>query len=344
MVVPKCFDINSSDDTITTTEAWKETEPLSPLRTSEHHTPSPLRIVIPSKLKQPEELLLHGTHDMSSSIQQQRSRPGPSTRGGGGGGQQLLNALYQCIDNRNFSKVIKLTSLDSNSSSSSNSNDEKNWDIVRALRAHSLERVGRRREALLLLWDLLVASTAAATIMDTTGEGQQQQQQQQWWWRELKSKIEHLSSPVDVVISSTLSAAATAASSTTSTTTADNSVGFTMFDPIVALDRRAYTPIPLPYSAATTTTTATAATSYTTTKSSTSKVVATKMMMMIAALPPITDALVLKTITVVLKNEGLYATISTMYHTSIEYLLSTKSTTTSSRREEEDENYISIFN
>jgi hypothetical protein len=274
---------------------------------------------------------------MSSSNRQQRSRPGPSTRGGGGGGQQLLNALYQCIDNRNFSKVIKLTSLDSNSSSS-NSNDEKNWDIVRALRAHSLERVGRRREALLVLWDLLVASTAAAaTIMDATGEGQQQQQQQQQGWRELKNKIEHLSSPVDVVISSTLSAAA-AASSTMTTT--DNSVGFTMFDPIVALDRRAYTPIPLPNSAATTT--ATAATSYTTTKSTTSKVVATKMMMMIAALPPITDALVLKTITVVLKNEGLYATISTMYHTAIEYLLSTKSI--SRREEEEDENYITIFN
>ena len=259
---------------------------------------------------------------MSSPIQQRRPRPGPPAHGGssgGGGGQQLLNTLYQCIDNRNFSKVIKLTSLDTNN----NNDDEKNWDIVRALRAHSLERLGRRREALLVLWDLLVASTA--TTIAGTGEGRQQQQ-----WRELKAKIEYLSSPADVVISSTLSA------TTSSSSSSDNIASFKIFDPIVALDSKAYTPIPLPSLGATNDTSS--STRRTTLSSSTSSKTATKITTM---LPPITDALVLKTISVALKNEGLYSTISTMYHTAIEYLMNSRRRET--KEEEEEENYKSIL-
>ena len=266
---------------------------------------------------------------MSSPIQQRRPRPGPPAHGGSsGGGQQLLNTLYQCIDNRNFSKVVKLTSLDNNNNN--NNNDEKNWDIVRALRAHSLERLGRRREALLVLWDLLVASTAA-TIADT-GEGRQQQQQQ---WRELKAKIEYLSSPADVVVSSTLSAAAAA----TSSSSPDDIAGFKIFDPIVALDSKAYAPIPLPSRGATNATSSSTRT--TPSSSSTSSKTAKKMTM----LPPITDALVLKTISVALKNEGLYYTISTMYHTAIEHLMNSRRKETKEEEEEEEEeiNYTSIL-
>ena len=259
---------------------------------------------------------------MSSPIQQRRPRPGPPAArggsGGGGGGQQLLNTLYQCIDNRNFSKVIKLTSLDNNNNNNNNNNDEKNWDIVRALRAHSLERLGRRREALLVLWDLLVASTATTAIADT-GEGQQR-------WRELKAKIEYLSSPADVVISSVLSSSSS-----------DNIASFKIFDPIVALDSKAHAPIPLPSLGATNATSSSTRT--TTLSSSTSSKTATKITM----LPPITDALVLKTISVALKNEGLYSTISTMYHTAIEYLMNSRRRETKEEEEEEEENYTSIL-
>lgn len=96
------------------------------------------------------------------------SRPGPSN-------PQLsskhLHPIYTALDSRNYAKVLKLTS--------SSSGEHADWDIVRALRAHALERSGKRWEAAVLLWDVLAGGSSCNNSLNV-------------WW-ELADKIDVLS-------------------------------------------------------------------------------------------------------------------------------------------------------
>ena len=218
-----------------------------------------------------------------SAPTQQRRRPGPPPHGSGGGGG-LLNSIYQCVDVRNYAKVLKLTSPASAPSSSINGNrggggvvdessDERGWDVVRALRAHALERTGRRREALALLLEMLATTEGGTT---TTAEER---------WRELRGRLASLTTAEAVV------------SAPPGGTTGG---GLRIFDSVAALDAMAYSPVvppprpPAPAPAA-------GASS-------------------LPPLPPVTDATVLQTVCVTLRNEGLHGTMSDMYHAATESL------------------------
>ena len=83
------------------------------------------------------------------------TRPSPSTEQQS---SQKLHPIYQALDAHNYTKALKLTSSSSSSNDHHNDDITNQWDIVRALRVHALERCGKTREALVLLWEILVTN------------------------------------------------------------------------------------------------------------------------------------------------------------------------------------------
>ena len=108
--------------------------------------------------------------------------------------QRVLHSIYQAIDSHNYAKVLKLTSF-------STSSDR--WDIVRALRIHALERIGKVREALMLLWELVagdVVVVAGAVGATSVASSTTRQYEQRQIWSELYQRIQALTTIEDIVI------------------------------------------------------------------------------------------------------------------------------------------------
>ena len=95
-------------------------------------------------------------------------RPGPPNEQTS---SKILQPIYSAIDSRNYAKAIKLTTPPNNVNATGSRYE---WDIVKALRIHALERSGKRRESLLLLWEVLASSSCGDERI----------------WSELRSRIE----------------------------------------------------------------------------------------------------------------------------------------------------------
>ena len=93
-------------------------------------------------------------------------RPGPPPSAPEHAASRVLHPIYQALDSHNWNKALKLTQ-----SSSCADDTSRRWDIVRALRAHALERAGKRREALVLLWEVLASRVVAIGDDDDSGGG-----------------------------------------------------------------------------------------------------------------------------------------------------------------------------
>jgi tetratricopeptide (TPR) repeat protein len=202
----------------------------------------------------------------------QRRRPGPPPHHGGGGGG-LLNSIYQCVDARNYARVLKLTSPPPpphapagggrrGVDDKDDDDDERGWDVVRALRAHALERTGRRREALALLLEILASGGEGDGGGGTT-------------WRELRGRVASLAA-----------AEAVAAG-------APPGAEFGAFDAVGVLDAAARPPIPR--------------------RPRPPRAPAAPAAAPARPLPPVTDACALRTICATLRSQGLHGTASDAY-------------------------------
>ena len=237
---------------------------------------------------------------------------------------KTLHPIYQALDTHNYTKALKLTAPSSNT---------VDWDIIRALRIHALERSGKVKESLILLWELLVGNVVLPTddkrdVKDI--------------WSELYQKIVSLSDVEDVINNKSSSG-----------------LDIQLMDAVQRLDVRAYTPIQLPTSsstAATSTQTAAASSKPAATKSKSKKGKSKSKKTTSATpsnatsstninLPPITDETVLSTVSVTLRTLNMSDTISYMYYIAVESALS--STDNGMKKEgksrDEMENYASVL-
>ena len=239
---------------------------------------------------------------------------------------QKLHPIYQALDTHNYTKALKLTSPTSPS--------QVDWDIIRALRIHALERSGKVKESLILLWELLV-SNVVLPIDDKRDVKEV--------WSELYQKIVSLSDVEDVINNNN-----------------DKSSGgldIQLLDAIQRLDVRAYTPIQLPSPLSTSSTSTQTSTSSKPTaatklkskkgksksKKTTSSTTTTASSTTNINLPPITDETVLSTISVTLRTLNMSDTISYMYYIAVEMLSSTDSSNGKGKSREEMENYASVL-
>jgi len=238
-----------------------------------------------------------------------------------------LHPIYQALDTHNYTKALKLTAPTSSS--------QVDWDIIRALRIHALERSGKVKESLVLLWELLVSNIVLPTddkrdVKDV--------------WSELYQKIVSLSDVEDVI----------------NNDKSRNGLDIQLMDAVQRLDVRAYTPIQLPTPSSNT------ATASSTQASASSKPAATKSKSKKGKskskkstsssttpsttsttninLPPITDETVLSTISVTLRTLNMSDTISYMYYIAVETLSSTDNgMKKEGKSREEMENYASVL-
>ncbi|KAL7519896.1 hypothetical protein ACHAWX_004650 [Stephanocyclus meneghinianus] len=240
---------------------------------------------------------------MSSSAAIPTSRrPGPPNEQAS---SKILHPIYQAIDAHNYSKALKLTVPPSSNAAA----EHFQWDIVRALRVHALERSGKRRESLILLWDMLANGVhVESAVQDATKT-----------WHELRRRIETLTDASDLVDSDAH---------------ASHALQIQLFDAVQRLDMAAFdADVP-----AFITDAAVAACkdsnhamenkykSNAAGKGSKSKSKASATHKAKTAptarqpqslLPPITDETVLQTLAVTLRIEGLFDTMSEMYHQAV---------------------------
>jgi len=234
-----------------------------------------------------------------------------------------LHPIYQALDTHNYTKALKLTSPTSSSST--------DWDIIRALRIHALERSGKVKESLVLLWELLVGNVVLRTddkrdVKDI--------------WSELYQKIVSLSDVEDVI-------------NNNNNDKSSSGLDIQLLDAVQRLDIRAYTPIqlPTPSSTAAASTQASASSKPAATKSK-SKKGKSKSKKTSTSTPtttttninPITDETVLSTISVTLRTLNMSDTISYMYYIAVETLSSTDNDMKKEgKSREEMENYASVL-
>jgi len=215
---------------------------------------------------------------------------------------KVLHPIYQSLDSHNYSKALKLTSSSSPSSE---------WDIVKALRIHALERTGKKREALLLLWEVLTNGVVLSGGNDSSGDGGSNQAEEVWW--ELRERIQSVTDAADLV----------------SDGAAHGSGGNAAWmDPVERLDLRGFACVARAgisrsgNANANVDASSAGATPKTFSKGKSSKgskhsnnggdTSKTKRY------PPVTDDTVLSTLAVTLRIEGLYATLSEMYFQATE--------------------------
>jgi hypothetical protein len=120
-------------------------------------------------------------------------RPGPTTPHQS---STKLHPIYQALDSYNYTKALKLTAEGSGNNKGGGDNSDQ-WDIVRALRVHALERCGKVREALVLLWEILVVNVVLDDESDGDGSSSGANKPQEIW-SELYSRIESLSTIEDI--------------------------------------------------------------------------------------------------------------------------------------------------
>ncbi|KAL9187567.1 hypothetical protein ACHAXT_001670 [Thalassiosira profunda] len=222
---------------------------------------------------------------------------------------RTLHPLYAALDARNFTKALKLTAP-------SASNPAAGWDIVRALRAHALDRCGRGREALVLLWEILVKGVV-------TEDGDKKREAKEVW-SELYERIVCLTDAADLVSDAP-------------------GLDVRLWDAVERLDVRAYAPIPLPKKESPVAAAgsgsqpslgkASAKSSGKGKKGGKGKSGKKSGVSMSSAsippvasvtYPPVTDETVLATLSVTLRSHGLSDTLSEMYSQAMNTLTSGK--------------------
>ena len=237
---------------------------------------------------------------------------------------RTLHPIYQAIDAQNYSKVLKLTSSSSSSSQ---------WDIVRALRAHALQRSGKKREALLLVWEILVSHVVFEEEKEEGAVLIKKRPPAREAWSELYQRIESLSDACDVI-------------SDASSSSSNFNIGLDIqfFDCVQRLDARSHTLVLLPKGEGQ----ASSSIGSTDTKDNNSNnnnnnsktrkkskgnrnnksnkkssAAANAACVSSMQYPPVSDSTVLQTLTVTLSAEGLYDTMSEMYSQATDVLSST---------------------
>ena len=276
------------------------------------------------------------SHNNNSLMQQlSLTRPSPSTEQQS---SQKLHPIYQALDAHNYTKALKLTS----SSSYDHHNDDvtNQWDIVRALRVHALERCGKTREALVLLWEILVTNVVLSdddAVDDEEGRKKKKKSSKECW-SELYQRIVSLSDVEDVINSSHQGGA-----SSSSVASGGGLLDVQLIDAVQRLDSTSHVPIPLPKpsSSASSTSPATTASnnnkpastkskskkgSSSKSKSKKSSTSSSTQSSVVKLLPPVTDETVLQTINVTLRALGMYDTMSYMYYIAMESISASMST------------------
>ena len=262
----------------------------------------------------------------SNSLQQQQQlqlspRPSPSTEQQS---SQKLHPIYQALDTHNYTKALKLTSSDNVGTNSSNQ-----WDIIRALRVHALERCGKTREALVLLWEILVTNVVVSEDKEAEEEKKNKSSSKECW-SELYQRIVSLSDVEDVINSSQQGGGGASDGGL---------LDVQLVDAVQRLDSTSHVPIPLPKPSspalATTNTTTSnnnnnkpaskskskknsSSKSKSKKSSSSSSNKNTSSSLVKLLLPPVTDETVLQTINVTLRTLGMYDTMSYMYYIAME--------------------------
>ena len=267
------------------------------------------------------------------------TRPSPSTEQQS---SQKLHPIYQALDAHNYTKALKLTSSSSSSNDHHNDDTTNQWDIVRALRVHALERCGKTREALVLLWEILVTNVVLSIddAVDDEEEGRKTTKSSKECWSELYQRIVSLSDVEDVINSSSQGG-------TSSASLSDGGLlDVQLVDAVQRLDSTSHVPIPLPKpsSSALSTSPATTASNNNNNKPASTKLKSKKgssskskskrstssssstQSSSVKLLPPVTDETVLQTINVTLRTLGMYDTMSYMYYIAMESISSSMST------------------
>ena len=278
------------------------------------------------------------SHNNNSLQQLSLTRPSPSTEQQS---SQKLHPIYQALDAHNYTKALKLTSSSSSSNDHHNDDTTNQWDIVRALRVHALERCGKTREALVLLWEILVTNVVLSIddAVDDEEEGRKTTKSSKECWSELYQRIVSLSDVEDVINSSSQGG-------TSSASLSDGGLlDVQLVDAVQRLDSTSHVPIPMPkpssYASSTSTTAAASnnnnkpapkskskkgsSSSKSKSKRSSSSSSSTQSSV-VKLLPPVTDETVLQTINVTLRTLGMYDTMSYMYYIAMESISSSMST------------------
>eukprot|EP00956_Cyclotella_meneghiniana_P013497 scaffold19553_cov64-Cyclotella_meneghiniana.AAC.6 len=212
-------------------------------------------------------------------------RPGPPNPQSS---SKALHPIYQALDTRNYVKAIKLTSPNL---------DHGSWDIVKALRIHAYDRSGKKREALCLLWELLTSSCGGG---DENGE---------IWW-ELMDKMEVMTDAADLMMD---------------VSNNDGHLDLNLLDAIQRMNAKCFALDVTSLKRAAIVSAAESIEAPVKTQSKSSKQGKGKKSSANTSkakpkpeqpiiLPPITDETVLETLAVSLKIDGLYDTMSEMYH------------------------------
>ena len=219
---------------------------------------------------------------------------------------RTLHPIYQAVDARNYTKALKLTAP---------SQTHSEWDIVKALRVHALERSGKKRDALVLLWEVLTSNVAAAE--DTADISPTRKWEEVY--SELFERVVELSGVEDVL-------------------NAPKGAGLDikLISGVERLDRDSFSPLAMPERQDK----APAPPAPPKSKSKGGKKgkgakqpAKGKTSQSSVKFPPITDETVLQTLSVTLRIEGLHDTMSELYHRAAEYLSKSKPT----------ENYLAVL-
>ena len=216
-------------------------------------------------------------------------RPGPPNEQSSA---RVLRPIYQALDMRNYGKALKLTSAA----------PQNEWDIVRALRVHALERSGKKREALVLLWEVIVHN-----VVLSSSEGDHRvTKKPEEVWPELYDRIASLSDASDLVNDSSNNI----------------ELKIQLLDAVQILDKYAYEPIVI--SSSSNVEVASKATAALSGKDPSAKLkvkictskgsTASKSI----SFPPVTDETVLNTLVLTLRNEGMYDTMSELFFQAME--------------------------
>ena len=245
----------------------------------------------------------HDADAMSSSLSPRPAPPNEQVS------SRTLHPIYQAVDTRNYTKALKLTAP---------SQPHSEWDIVKALRVHALERSGKKRDALVLVWELLTSSVADAA--DDPADVSSTKWKEVY--AELFERIVELSDVEDVM-----------------NAPKGASLDIQLISGIERLDRDSLSPLAMPeyqdkFSAPP------APPSSKSKSKGGKKGKAAKQpakgktsSQSSVQFPPITDETVLQTLSVTLQIEGLHDTMSEIYHRATEYLSKSQPT----------ENYLAVL-
>ena len=282
-------------------------------------------------------------------------RPGPTTPHQS---STKLHPIYQALDSYNYTKALKLTAEGSGGGNNKGGDDSDQWDIVRTLRVHALERCGKVRESLVLLWEILVVNVVFDDESEDDGSSSDVANKPQEIWSELYSRIESLSTIEDMISNSSVPLGLE---------------NIQLVNATQRLDRKVYVPIALPTKKESSTTSSsqaaaaaavaassnnklsskskskkgsnkskskknTATSTTTTTTSSAAAAVEQQR-----KLPPITDESTLSTIAVTLRTLQMYDTLSIMYNMAIMEYYTNNNNNNSKRNNEEEENLRNIL-